>query len=103
MLMTFSLNLYSEPNSREKKNRDIPRKTKTQPVLHHFILFHSLGPHDSPPKELADKPKPVLTALQFALEQVMLLRRLYLPLPDALDPGVLRCTHRAFRVLVDLI
>lgn len=62
-----------------------------------------MRPHDSPPKELTDNPKPILRPLKLALEQIMLVSRFDLPLTNSLDGRILRRADRAFSVFVHLI
>ena len=66
-------------------------------------LHWSLLTHDAPSKEVTDGAKPILGALKFIPEKLMLIRRLNLSPPDSLDGGILRRTDWAFGILTDII
>ena len=63
-------------------------------------LHSTLGSHHPPSEKLADNPESVLRALQFSLEQVVLICRFDLPLADGFDGRVLWCTSWTFRIFV---
>lgn len=69
-----------------------------------LLLFYTpLRPHNPPPKELTNNPKPISRPAQLPPEQIMLIRRLHLSLANRLDGGILRRANRALRIFVDVI
>lgn len=72
-------------------------------VFRDSSLHRTLRPHHTPPEELTHNPKAVLGALELTLEEVMLVRRFHLSLPDRLDDGILRGTSRALGILTNLV
>lgn len=73
--------------------------------FHHrqIILFGFLGSHDPTAEEFADEAKSISVAMQFAMEEIVLVRRFHLSFSYCLDRGMLWRTYRAFRILISSV
>lgn len=59
--------------------------------------------HNAPPKEIANKPKPILAPPQLGRKQLVLIRSFNLPLANRLDRRIMRRAHGTLRVFADCV
>lgn len=82
----------------------IPRQKEERKKKKERLSLHSsLRPHNPPPKKLTNNTKPIPRARQLRLKEIVLIRRLNLPLSNSPQRRIRRSTNRTLGFIVDAV